>query len=91
MRRPVLLAGLVLLVAGQAHAQYYGGPPPPMFVPPFPQYGPPSGMASGYPPQGIAPMRCATSAGLCIIPGGMPGAPCTCATPYGPVPGQVIR
>lgn len=92
MRSSLLAMIWMLALAGQAaHAQYYGGPPPPMFVPPFPQYGPPPGMPSGYPPQGMGPMRCATPAGLCMIPGGMPGGPCTCGTAYGPVHGQIVR
>ena len=91
MRLTLLVASVVLVSIHQAHAQYYGGLPPPMFVPPYRQYGPPPGMASGYPPMGMPPMRCVTPAGVCLIPGGMPGGPCTCGTPVGPVHGQIWR
>lgn len=98
MRPLGLLTALVLSTATEpVAAQYYGGPPPPVFVPPFPQYGPagppgyPGPSYRGPPPGGGGMgMRCATPYGMCFAGGGPIGAPCSCQSPAGLVPGQLV-
>jgi len=39
------------------------------------------------PTTGIAQLMCATSFGACMMATGLPGGPCFCATPNGPIQG----
>ena len=85
---PTLIAICTTSIAGSlvAEAQVFIPPQPPMYQPQFSPYGysqPPQ-----YPRTGG---RCATQAGICMLPGVGPiGQGCFCNTPMGPFGGQII-
>jgi len=83
---PALVVGAATAAAlAGAHAQVFIPPQPPMYQPQLSPYG------YSQPQYQRTGSRCATPAGICVLPGvGLIGQGCYCNTPTGPFGGQII-